>query len=155
MFILCSLCSCVYDLLTFHFFFHPDSEIEDIDNDSDDNKGCVCVILWTCSINVYSTISAATKTMTREAKQFNGFELQHIHHMDMELERSYVGLNILLSFTLVLPHQLSNQEYSKKILYTRWLKFYCKMSSYCLFRITVNLMDSRIILDVYGLVDAF
>ena len=80
--------------LHFIFFFHPDSEIEDIDNDSDDNKGCVCVILWTCSINFYSTISAATKTMTREAKQFNGFELQHIHHMDMELEKSYVGLNI-------------------------------------------------------------
>ena len=58
------------------FFFSPDSEIEDTDNDSDDNKGCVCVILWTCSINLYSTILAATTAMTREAKQFNGFELQ-------------------------------------------------------------------------------
>ena len=58
------------------FFFSPDNEIEDTDNDSDDNKGCVCVILWTCLINLYSTILAATTAMTREAKQFNGFELQ-------------------------------------------------------------------------------
>ena len=63
-----SLCNCVCDLLTFHSFFPPDSEIEDTDNDSDDNKACVCVILWTYSIDFYSTISAATKTMTREAK---------------------------------------------------------------------------------------
>ena len=85
---------CLWSAYISFFFFHLYSEIEDTDNDSDDNKGCVGVILWTWSINFYSTISVATKTMTREAKQFNGFELQHIHHMDIELERSYVGLNI-------------------------------------------------------------
>ena len=39
-----SFCGCVCDLLILHLIF-ADSEIEDTDNESDDNRGCVCVIL--------------------------------------------------------------------------------------------------------------
>ena len=38
------LCGCVCDLLILHIIF-ADSEIEDTENESDDNRGCVCVIL--------------------------------------------------------------------------------------------------------------
>ena len=48
----------VCDLLILHLIF-ADSEIEDTDNESDDNRGCVCVILWTRSVRFWSAILTA------------------------------------------------------------------------------------------------
>ena len=51
--------------------------------------------------------------------------------------------------------KLSDGNWVMKKASKQALIFYCKMSSYCLFWITISLMDSRILEDVYGLVDAF
>lgn len=64
-----------HDLLILPFHF-SDSEIEYADNEYDDNRGCVCVILWTCSIS-FCFCSAIPNSDyyssdKRRTKQLNG-----------------------------------------------------------------------------------